>query len=175
MINHFAFGRDTTSITAERDIMAHIKECGHEPRLESVAVIPSVTHEGAGAELGVSADEPLCEIRRVYTAGEVPAVLTYEYIPETYIHVPAEARVPSRTILDFVAACTEFRVAYTVTSLVPAVADAEVASALDLPPGTPILCFDSLQIASTETRVAFSRSWVSYGVVRYCVVRDQGG
>jgi len=118
-----------------------ITQAGFKPGVSSAALRREPAAPEVAAALAIPEGEPLVVIERVRTADERPVVWTRDLLPAARLEPRGltAADLAARSVYESLSELFHIRVARGVAQLAPTIANAELAAALDVRRGTPLL------------------------------------
>jgi len=123
------------------------------------------------ADLGVPADAPMTEVRRVRTADGRAAAYMCDYVPESVLPARELEEHFAGSVLDLILARGAPRVEYCSSTLTAVVADGELASLLSVRPGSPLLLVDETLHGVDGEPFEYSKTWFATDLVRLHLIR----
>ena len=118
-----------------------ITQAGFKPGVRSAALRREPAPAEVAAALAIPEGEPLVVIERVRTADERPVVWTRDLLPAARLEPRGLTAndLADRSVYESLSELFHMRVARGVAQLAPTIASAELAAALDVRRGTPLL------------------------------------
>lgn len=161
--------RIRTNISADRPFLDIIADLGYQPSTStcgrSVQLLPTDIADKLDRKPGVEA----LILERQWLAGSTPAVYAIDHIP---VELVADLDAPGEeSVFAFLEQHAGRIVQYSVADLIPVVAEADVASRLQLDVGDPLLLLHHTHIDDKDEPVAVTRAFVSPGLMQFSVVR----
>ncbi len=125
-------------------------------------------------QLHIEPGQPVVELRRVRTADDRPAVYSVDHLPADIVDADADAKALGGSIYALLAACGH-PVSHGEAIVAPASADVELATVLDVPPGTLLQSLQQVDVDGTGRRVMLSLEWHVPSVIELRVYRRGPG
>lgn len=141
-------------------------------QLLDARVVPA--DENAGERLAIPPGTPVAELRRVRTADGTPAIYSVDRLPTDLIDVERDQEAMGGSLYELLASRGE-PIAHGEAVLVPAAADAEIAAALHVAPGTLLQGIEQVDVSASGRRVLFSLEWHVPSVIELRVFRRGPG
>lgn len=129
--------------------------------------------ESLAGRLGIPVGTPVRAIERVFTADGEPAVTSVDQVPTVALRDDAPRDAVERSTFAFVERWTARQVSYSVADVVAVVATDELATVLDVAPGTPLLQLEHLHVDDDDVPVALTRAHIRQAFLRFTVIRDR--
>lgn len=124
--------------------------------------------------LAVPAGTPVAELRRVRTADGTPAIYSIDRLPTDLIDVERDQEAMGGSLYELLASRGE-PIAHGEAVLVPSAADADIAAALHVAPGTLLQGIEQVDVSASGRRVLFSLEWHVPSVIELRVFRRGPG
>ncbi len=147
------------------------REEGHDVASTAIEIEEIAADGRAASRLGVAAGTPTLVVRRVKLYGGARIGWIVDYVPEgvlPFTTVLAEFR---GSVLDVLLERAELEVDYSDCELEPVVLDRQLASILEVSPGTPALYMDELTRTRWGQTVNWSQAWLLPEHLRFFVRR----
>jgi DNA-binding GntR family transcriptional regulator len=131
------------------------------------------THEESDA-LEIEEGTEVIAIERLRTANEKPVVYTVDVIPSVSPELRTELHKleGGGSLYDLLSDRTGLRVDHGVAALEPVAATAALATALNVPRRTPLLCLRQVDYAVGDQPALYSLEYHVAGAFRFTVYRD---
>ena len=126
--------------------------------------------EFAADRLAVPPGTPLVELRRVRTADGTPAIYSIDRLPTDLVDPELDQEALGGSLYELLAARGE-PVVHGEAVVVPAAANVEVATALQVPVGTLVQAIEQVDVSSSSRRVLLSLEWHVPAVIELRVFR----
>ncbi len=152
---------------------AYLESLGVRASRRVLAIAHGAAGKVAAERLRIAPADGIVEVRRVRTADDRPAIFSIDVLPGEIAESATEGDFGG-SLYSFLAACGH-PVAHGEAILKPAVADDDLASVLDVPAGTLLLCVEQVDVDVNGRRVMFSREWHVPSVIELTCFRRGPG
>lgn len=139
-INH-AMLRLRLEVSEQWEFQDLIKSTGYEPGIRFIDSEISPAGSEEAFALGVDEGKPVLIIRKIFTADEKPAIHSTNIISLTIAPPPHDIDKLHGPIFPYLQEAYGQEPIYSVTDILPIVADQQMASLLQVPLGSPLLLF----------------------------------
>jgi GntR family transcriptional regulator len=146
---------------------------GYTPatRILSIRVRPA--DDVVAGLLQRSPGEGLITVRKLFLENEEPVILTVNQVPEAFVTVSYEPDDWKMPIFQFLTTFGSQRLAYYLSEIVPLVADAGLAEALGVEPGSALLSFDEVGYGEDNSPILHTCSYFRDDLLRLRFIRRQ--
>lgn len=122
-------------------------------------------------ELSLAADEQVLFTSKLFLEDDVPVILAHNYLPMRLLAEPYTAEDLERPVYDFLEMFSHRRLAYYLSEIMPIAADSELAEALLIAPGTPLIAFDEIGYDDDNVPILKAMSYFRDDLLRFRILR----
>jgi GntR family transcriptional regulator len=151
-----------------------LRDHGYTPSVELLSTGRGPAGDEVAADLGITPDDEILTIDKLFLEDEAPVVLTSNRIP-TRLLDPAAAAPGTEPVYEYLTANSSRRLTYYVTEIVPvALTDAQ-ARHLGVRPGVPAVCFQEIGYDQDNEPVVHATSYFRDDLLRFRLIRRKAG
>ena len=155
---------------------AMLEAHGYTPSTEILGVEEQPIEAQTAADLGLSPNETILVIKKLFLADNQPVILTFNYIPIRLIKVNYPPDAFHQPVFQFLDLYCQQQLSYYLSEIVPLVAPAWLAPLLHLPsqPQTAILCFEEVGYNQENLPILRACSYFRDDLLRLRLIRHEG-
>ena len=148
-----------------------IRCSGHEPGsiYFKKEIVPADKVVAAALKIGPGMDVSLCT--RIRTADSVPVVVTKDYLSPALAAAFLGLSAQDISLYDYIEENSDFTIGSSITEIAPECADEELAGALNVPVGTPLLMFCATVNDVYGAPLIYAREFFRADRFRFVVMR----
>lgn len=124
-------------------------------------------------ELGLADPSQVLVVRKLFLENDQPAILVANTIPLALIPRPYRREDCQQPVYEFLHRVCGQSLSYYLSELVPVVADAALAQALEVGVGTAVLSFAEIGYNDANQPILQATSWFRDDLLRFRVIRRQ--
>lgn len=173
IINHHVL-RSTVSLNRVVGFHRLVAESGHEAEIAWTKVREEDAPPEVALQVGCEPGEPLVCLDRLLLADGKPAIHLIEMVPKRSLRTPLDGEVIPDSIFDFADAYCRESVDHTLLEIGSVVANARLASLLDIPQDTPLVRLIELHYSGNGSPIMMSEIHVNERYIRLAVIRTRG-
>ena len=135
------------------------------------APVSALPYDDAATDLGISPNDSVLYIRKLFLEDDVPVILAINVVPRPQELSSYSADDLARPIYDFLDELAQRRLSYYVTDVVPVLANGETATLLHVAPGTPLVSFDETGYDDANQPIVKAYSYFRDDLLRLRLLR----
>lgn len=154
---------------------AMLEAHGYTPSTEILGVEEQTVEAQTAADLGLSPNETILVIKKLFLADNQPVILTFNHIPTGLIKSDYPPEVFHQPVFQFLDSYCQQHLSYYLSEIVPLVAPAWLASVLHLPqPQTALLSFEEIAYNQENLPILRACSYFRDDLLRLRLMRREG-
>lgn len=169
-INRHALGMQA-NLAEDRPFLTLLEGMGYEAAVRTLSLGEVDIDEVALGRLELDGPQRACAIRRVFEASGRPAVYSTDLVPTAFLTGDVADVDAGKSTFEFVRTWTPRSVRYSVAGLRACSADAQIAAALEVSEGTPLVVLDHLHVDEEDTPIAITQAYVNDEILRFSMIR----
>lgn len=155
---------------------AMLEAHGFQPSTEvlETAELPAGSTAVGGqvmADLDLSARDTVLLVKKLFRENDAPVILTRNYLPARFLDGAYTQDELCRPVYEFLESVGSVQLTYYLSEIVPVLAQDEIATNLDLPPGTPLISFDETGYSADHVPIVKSYSYFRDDLLRLRLMR----
>lgn len=150
-----------------------IRCSGHEPGsiYFKKEIVPADNVVAAALKIEPNMDVSLCT--RIRTADSVPVVVTKDYLSPVLATAFLALGAQDISLYDYIEKNSDFTIGSSITEIIPECAEEELAGALNVPVGTPLLKLCATVSDVFGTPLIYAREFFRADLFRFVVMRGK--
>jgi len=150
-----------------------LRDTGHEPAIREEGVFRKSTFNKISKQLNQPDHAEIFVIKRTLLADGNPAIHLREYIPVTALRREPEVNELPNSIFEISEEYLSQRIEYSISEIIPAIADSEMIKILDLQKNQPILRLEEIHFNPDNDPIILSEVFVNDHIIRFSVIRTR--
>jgi GntR family transcriptional regulator len=150
-----------------------LKDTGHEPSIREEGVIRKSTFKKISKQLNQPDHAEILVIKRTLLADGKPAIHLREYIPITALTREPKVKELPNSIFEISEEFLSQRIEYSISEIIPAIADSEMMKILGLQKKQPILRLEEIHFNPDNEPIILSEVFVNDHIIRFSVIRTR--
>ena len=146
---------------------------GYVPATTILSIVKEEASAEIAADLELSAKTSIVTIYKLFTQDNIPAILTINHIPTSLIVKTYDKAIWHKPVSGFLQEYCQEKLAYYLSDIVPFVADGELAQALEIAPGTPLISFEEVGYSDENRPIIKSYSYFRDDLLRLRLIRRE--
>lgn len=159
------------NLAEDLPFMQVLENLGYEPELDILRLAQERLPDDVLERCGDPASPDGVIVDRVFRASGRPAVLSRDHVPLERLLVPARELSAERSTFAFMRRWSGRTIRYSVAAIRAIAAPPEVATALELDEGAPVLLLDHQHIDQDDQALCVTRSYLRDGLIDFSMVR----
>ena len=156
--------------TYEAMLEAH----GYTPSTRIISVEEQPANNETTTTLGLTANEMLLVVKKLFLAGDRPVTLVVNHIPTSIIEQPYTNNDFCQPIYRFLSKFCQQHLTYYISEIIPIIAPLWLTEVLDLPQGkTAVLTFDEVGYNQDNKPIIQARSYFRDDLLRLRLIRRE--
>ena len=152
-----------------------IRRAGYTPSSRDFRLRTEPATAEVAQALAIDASVPVMHLSRTYTADDHPVIQCEDFVAESL--VPRSAELESFrgeiSLYDLLQERCGIEIVRAVTTIIPVLADGELARRLEVAPGQPLLLLEQVHYVADGRPVLFSRNTHESSAIQFQVVRKR--
>lgn len=157
----------------ETEFLDMIRQSGFTPSVRSIRVSTAQASDKTAQLLQLTPGSLVLQVERVCAADETPAIYCCDVIPVSLIQKNYTIDHLRAPIFSFLHDFCGIDPCMDVTTVRPAVADAALSEMLQVPPGSPLLNLEELDLDQNGAPVFLSSQYFADGIFQHTVIRKK--
>ncbi len=160
-------------IDIETEFLDMIRQSGFQPSVHLIRVSTTPASDQTAQQLQTQPGIPLLYVERVCSADGQPAIYCTDVIPVSLIkkhYTMDDLRAPIFSFLRHFCGVVPYM---DVTSVRPVLADSTVSEMLRIPPGSPVLNLEELDLDQNGAPVFLSSQYFADGILQHTIIRKK--
>lgn len=150
-----------------------LRDTGHEPSIREEGIFRKTTLKEIAKQLNQPDQAEILVIKRTLLADDKPAIHLREYIPFNALTDEPEVKYLPNSIFEISEEFLSQRIEYSISEIIPAIADSEMMKILDLQKNQPILRLEEIHFNPKNEPIIFSEVFVNDHIIRFSVIRTR--
>ena len=151
-----------------------LRDHGYTPSVRVLGVEETAANTAIANDLAIESGASVLVMEKLFLENDTPVVLTVNRIPRSYLDddIIDDAVEP---LYAFLEAHCDRNLLYYLSEIVPLVLEAEQAALLEVPAGTPALCFEEIGFDQDNAPIVRSTSYFRDDLLRFRLIRRRAG
>jgi GntR family transcriptional regulator len=165
-------GRMRESLHLNFGVTRLIRMMGREPGTRQATYLTQLAPAPVQSRLALDADDKVTVLERIRTADGVPVVYSIEYLPS---HLTDNGPPLTESLYEYLQNQAGVTIAFGEAKVKPALADARMASLLDVQPGELMLLLEQVDFDAERRPVLYSREYHLAHAFDFVILRRDAG
>jgi len=144
---------------------------GYTPTVQVIDVSEEPASAAIADELGLAEGDKVLVIKKRFLEDDTPVMLARNWLPASCVlesYKDIDFQVP---IYDYLEACSQQRLNYYLSDIVPVSAEAEIAAMLQVPSGTALLALEEVGYNENNEPILKAQSYFRDDLLRFRLIR----
>lgn len=150
-----------------------LRIAGYEAGIREISIEHLPLPQDIASQLDTAQDISALFVRKLFLADNQPAIYCEDILPESLINDAYSETDLERPIFEFIKIHCHQEIDFNRTELVPQVADEVLSALLEIPVGSPLLCFQETALNLEGMPVLFSRIYFKDELIRFTLLRKK--